>query len=297
MHGLHKLKETGWSMDPLDWQDAIRRLQRNPDPNQQSITNNNIESVSRTSNDWDTCCQYSKYIDEEPQCSMEVPSGSRELGPPSHHLYIRESVGESPDGEPIETPEKTDLELSRKLKELRNIEEQIMRKKVAIALKKEPSVKVTSPPGLPCNEQSATCRGATLKDRVNAILHQQHPVSFLSKVSNRFTDHIISCLRLRLVYFGNTVLLACRGQLLSRYNTVHCCASLFVARLQSPKDRMNSPNLSRDGLLRKDHPLKLRVKALMKQRCGDPRNREVCMILFPTLWEIAIPFTFNLIII
>ncbi|XP_038570383.1 zinc finger protein 318-like isoform X1 [Micropterus salmoides] len=215
-------------MNPLDWEDAFRTLQRRLDPNHQSGFNNRMETASEAINDWDTYCQYSRYTVDEPQSSTGVNVGWKGLSPSSQNLYINESEAEDPDGEPLQMDE-GDPELTRKRKELREIEERIIHKKVAIALKKvEPFVKET-PSGFSSNEQSAACKGATLKDRVNVILLQRHPVSFLSKV-------------------------------------------------RSPKERMSSSSRSKDGLLQEDHPLKLRLKSLMKQRCRDPyvlpTNRE-----------------------
>lgn len=54
------------------------------------------------------------------------------------------------------------------------------------------------------------------------------------------------------------------------------------ALLQSHKDRIKSLSLSSDGRLQEDHPLKARVKALMKQSHRNTqlslsdRGREVC---------------------
>ncbi len=168
-------------MDPLDLIEAIRELKRNLDPNYQTVVNNSMENASKTNNEWDTFGQYSRYTADEPQSSVGVESGLKELSPPMHNFYIKESEVEDPNGEPFETEEE-DPELKRKQRELQEIEKQIMRKKVAIALKHVEFVKEKSPPGVSCNRQSATCKGATLKDRVNAILQQRRPDSSQSKV-------------------------------------------------------------------------------------------------------------------
>lgn len=171
-------------MNPIDWE-AIQRLQRSLDPKHQSGANDSMETASGINNDCDTYCQYSRYTVHEQQGCVGVDVGRKGLGPPSHSLYIRESEVEDPDGEPLEMDEE-DPELSRKRKELQEIEEQILQKKVAIALKKvEPFVKETTPTGFPRNERWAKCHGATLKDRVNVILQQRHSFSVLTKVSNR----------------------------------------------------------------------------------------------------------------
>ncbi|XP_035515827.1 uncharacterized protein LOC118326827 isoform X2 [Morone saxatilis] len=215
-------------MNPFNWE-ALQRLQRNLDLNHQTVVNSSMHNAPGTDDSWDTYCQHSTYTVDEPQSSMGVHL-SEELCHPSQNFYIKEPEVEDPDGEPFEMDEE-DPELKRKWIELREIEEKILRKKVAIALKKvEPFGKEATPLGLSCNEQSATCTSASLKDRVNLILQQRHSVSFLSVV-------------------------------------------------RSSKDRMNSSSRSKDVLLQEDHPLKLRVNALRKQRCSNlcvlPTNREV----------------------
>lgn len=170
-------------MNRLDWADAVRRLQRNVDPNHQSCVNNSMGHTSSTDNDWDTFYKYPRYIVNEPHGSMGVNVEWETLSPSSHNVQNKQSSKlEDPDGEPLEM-DNEDPELARKRKELREIEEQIIRKKVALALKKvEPFVKKTS--GFSCDEVSATCIGETLRDRVNVILQQRHSLTFLSKVSS-----------------------------------------------------------------------------------------------------------------
>ncbi|XP_070684350.1 micronuclear linker histone polyprotein-like [Pempheris klunzingeri] len=205
-------------MNPIDWE-AVQRLQRSLHPDQPSGVQNSMEN-----GDWDTYCPNSRYTVDGPQSTMAADMGWKGPSPPPQHFYIKESEAEDSDGQPLEIDEE-DAELTRKRKELKEIEEQILQKKVAIALKTvKPFVKET------CDEQPATCEGATLKDRVNVILQQRHSSSCLTKV-------------------------------------------------RSPKERLNTSSLSKEGLLQEDHWLKLRVKALMKQRCGDscvlPTHREV----------------------
>ncbi|KAF1395541.1 hypothetical protein PFLUV_G00012570 [Perca fluviatilis] len=205
-------------MNPVDWDAILRTVQKNLDPIHQNYVNDSMENAPRTNNDRDTYCEYSRHTFDAPQSS----TGWEGVSPPlSLNLYIKDSEVEDPDGAPLELEEE-DPELARKRKELREIEERILLKKAAIALKSvEPLVKKTTLSDSSCNEQSSACKGATLKDRVNVILQQRHPAGFLSKV-------------------------------------------------RSPRERMNSSRLSRDGLLQDHHPLKLRVKALMKHRCSDP---------------------------
>lgn len=171
-------------MNRLDWEDAVRRLQKNVDPNHQSDVNNSMGHTSRTNNLWENFRNYQMYTVNEPHVSMRVNVGWERLGPPSHDFQNKQSTVEDPDGEPLEMDDE-DPELARKRKELREIEEQIMQKKVALALKQvEPFVKTTTL-GVSCNEQSATRKGESLRDRVNVILQQRHCLSFLSKVSSR----------------------------------------------------------------------------------------------------------------
>ncbi|XP_042340370.1 uncharacterized protein LOC121941611 [Plectropomus leopardus] len=218
-------------MNPLDW-DAVRTLQRNWHPNHQNDVHNSMENSSRTSNNWDPHCDYSRHTADEAHSSRMVVNVDRKrLSPPPHNFYMKESDLEDPDGAPVEI-EEDDPELIRKCRELREIEERIMLKKAAIALKTvEPFVRKTAPPDFSPDKQPATCKGASLKDRVNVILQQRHPFGFFSKV------HL-------------------------------------------PKERMNSSSLQ------DDHPLKLRVKALMKQRSMDScvlsANREVPDVIQPS---------------
>ncbi|XP_073330935.1 uncharacterized protein [Pagrus major] len=229
-------------MNPLDWGGTFRSQQRNLDSAHQTVVDSSMETASGADNYWDTHCNYPRYTVDEPQSMLPgVNLGSKGLCPPLHNSYDQEVDLEDPSGKPFETDE--DPELRRKREELREIEEQIIRKKVSIALKTvKPLVEETSLTGFSSNEQSATCKTAALKDRVNAIIQQRHPVSFLSKVHYR-------------------------------------------------KDRMNSSSLSKDGLLQEDHPLKLRVKALMMQRCRDPHvlptNIKVPCVTPPPLSQIV----------
>ncbi|XP_033480453.2 uncharacterized protein LOC117255546 [Epinephelus lanceolatus] len=224
-------------MNPLDW-DAYRTPQRNLHPHHPSDVNNIMENTPRTNNKWDTYCEYSRHtVDEAHSSMMGVNVGRRVITPPLHNFYMKEPEVEDPDGEPLEMDEE-DPELARKRKELREIEERIMMKKASIALKTvEPFGRKTTPPDYPHNEQSATCKHASLKDRVNEILRQRHPPGFFSKV-------------------------------------------------HSLRERINSSSLSKGGLLQDNHPLKLRVKALMKQRCSDPcvlpESREVPDVTLPS---------------
>ncbi|KAK5900052.1 hypothetical protein CesoFtcFv8_009466 [Champsocephalus esox] len=200
-------------MDTIDW-DAMRAIQRNLHPNHQNDINNSIENAPRTNIEWDAYCEYSRPTVGEAHSSMRVNVEHERLSPSFHNVYIKDSEVQDPDGEPLPSVEE-DPELSRKRKELREIEERIMFKKSVIALK---AVEPTLPN---VSSNATTCKGATLKERVNVILQKRNP---------------------------------------ARFN------SMFW----SQRERMHSSRLSKDSLLQNSHPLKLRVKALMKRRCSDP---------------------------
>ncbi|XP_047200514.1 uncharacterized protein LOC118125290 isoform X2 [Hippoglossus stenolepis] len=167
-------------MDPLQWGDALRGLQKHLDPSDGDVSNS-MRNTSRTYNGCDTYCEYSRY--------------------PADEAHNRSRVNMA--------KEKNDEELARKCEELREIQQKIILKKAAIALK-------TLEPGL--SSDAETSNGESLRDRVNFILQQRQSLSIWPKVL-------------------------------------------------SPERRMNS---SKDDLILEDHPLKLRVKALMKQRFSDP---------------------------
>ncbi|KAG7238218.1 hypothetical protein INR49_031133, partial [Caranx melampygus] len=195
-------------MNPLDWENAFGRLEKHLDPNNSCVQNSMGKSL-RMNTDSSTYCEYSRYTVEKPHNGMGVNVGWKDISSSPPNFYRKEPGFDYPDGEPLEVEEE-DSELARKRQELREIEERILMKRAAIALK------AVEPFENNPEQRSATCHGESLRDRVNLILQQRHSVSFLSKI-------------------------------------------------QSPKKRMKPSSLF------EDHPLKLRVKALMKQRCCDPR--------------------------
>lgn len=84
--------------------------------------------------------------------------------------------------------EKVDVELARKRKELEEIEERIMHKKVAVALKHtKPLVE-----SLSSGSHAVIDHGnsSSLRDRVHQILLQRHPAGFLSQVGIPLSDGI-----------------------------------------------------------------------------------------------------------
>lgn len=162
-------------MNPLDWGDAVRR--RHTFRAIQDTTN-------QTDNDRINYCPYSSSTFGGPQNWQPAESARAEgLCPPSHNFDIKDSECDSPDGKPFEIEEE-DPELTRKRKELKQIEDQIVQKKFAIALKTAKQCLEPSLPVCPSTERSDRCTLPALKERVNAILQRQHPVGFLSKVSN-----------------------------------------------------------------------------------------------------------------
>lgn len=154
--------------------------QKTLDATHLSTVNISMGSASRTTNKQDSHCEYTKFIVDEPHISFGMKAGTEQLSPPLHNWRSEESAAEDPDGKPLEMEEEEeDPELVRKRKELKAIEEKIMLKKAAIALKMvTPFVKTLNLPGLTCDEQSAEHNGTSLRDRVNAILHQHHPPNY-----------------------------------------------------------------------------------------------------------------------
>lgn len=191
------------------------------------------------------------------------PPGSRVLGG-------RETPGPPPprcedtDGDPLD---EEDPELARKKKMLQKLNEKILHKKAAIAIR---TVKVSmkDPPEADgCRgEQTNLSEGGSLRDRVTQIL-LQHQFSLYSKVKrlvihSHFTDHFRVNILLPEMF-------SCRSQLLSS------------------EDRTKPFTLSREGLQQDQHPLKLRVKALRTHRIHPssllPSNTEVYDVFYTRL--------------
>ncbi|CAG06140.1 unnamed protein product [Tetraodon nigroviridis] len=149
-----------------------------------------------------TSYQYRAETLDPPNRLGTVPSGPKKLF--------------GPNGKPfgtVDDQDQEDRELTRKLKELREIEESIRCKKAALACKTELE------PAAAADEEADGC---SLRDRVAAIFQQRHSGAFLSK-SHPHTPRMRSC---------------------------------------DPR---------KDDGPEEDHPLKVRVKALMKHRMGRPR--------------------------
>lgn len=86
--------------------------------------------------------------------------------------------------------ERVDVELAKKRKELEEIEERIMHKKVAIALKHAKPLAKSLSSGFHAGfDQSSS---SSLRDKVHRILQQRHPAGFFSQVRFQLTDPIHS---------------------------------------------------------------------------------------------------------
>lgn len=97
-------------------------------------------------------------------------------------------MGLGPVADRVLETERVDVELARKRKELEKIEERIMHKKVAIALKQARPLVESVSSGLPAgSDQSSSW---SLRDRVHRILLQRHPAGFLSQVRLQLADPI-----------------------------------------------------------------------------------------------------------
>ncbi|XP_041839738.1 uncharacterized protein LOC121638810 [Melanotaenia boesemani] len=157
-------------MNPNKQRYPGQRLQTHPDVDHQSGVNNSME-LTGINSDWDTYCQYSRYT------AVEMRSNSERWGeanPPSQSYGVDSLVMD------VE-----DFELVRKRKELQEIEERIMQKKTAIAIKTVGLlVKNPTPAGVSSDEQLNMCTAETLKNRVKKIL-QQRPLSIFSQVHLR----------------------------------------------------------------------------------------------------------------
>lgn len=169
-------------MNPPDWESTFGRLEVHLDPNN-SCVQSSMGKCLRMNADSSTYCEGSGYTVGKPHNGMRLNVGWKDVSSSPPNFDRKEPGFDDPDGEPLEIEEE-DSELARKQQELREIEERILMKRAAIALKAvEPYV--NGP-----DQGSATCRGESLRDRVNLILKQRHSVSFLSKVSRK-TDQII----------------------------------------------------------------------------------------------------------
>lgn len=124
-----------------------------------------------------TYCQYRGDTVNDPQNRLQAVQGGPAGPCPSTSNWETAEFCD-PDGKPWEADQE-DHELTRKLRELREIEEKIMCRKVSIACKT-----VLEPSLAACDEQSDRCTGPTLKDRVNAILQQRPSNGSQSKVSH-----------------------------------------------------------------------------------------------------------------
>lgn len=84
--------------------------------------------------------------------------------------------------------ERVDVELARKRKELEEIEERIMHKKVAIGLRRAKPLVESLSSGFRATIDHRN--SSSLRDRVHQILQQRHPAGFLLQVRFRLPEPI-----------------------------------------------------------------------------------------------------------
>lgn len=158
-------------MNPLDWEDSVRRWQISVNTHQKD--SGRMENTCGTHGSQTYYQHRADTVEHPPNRLLTVHSGSAEQCPSTNTFHMEKA-------ELFDTDQE-DHELTRKLKELRKIEASMRGKKVAVACKTvlEPSLAASG-------EESDRCAGPTLKDRVNAVLQQRQSNSFLSKVSNCF---------------------------------------------------------------------------------------------------------------
>lgn len=121
-----------------------------------------------------TCYRYrAGAVDDPPNRPAAEHCGPAGRRPSANSFHTGDEELFDPDGRPSDTEE--DLELSRTLKELRQLEQRMRCKEATRACKT-----VLEPPSAAADEGSG--RGA-LRERVNAILQRRQSSGFLSKVS------------------------------------------------------------------------------------------------------------------
>lgn len=157
-------------MNPPQWDDGRRRQELKPQ-HLKSI----LKKVSKPDDDWRRYSQCPGPAGDEPSTVQQgFTAGQQRLGPVTDRAHLE--------------AERVDVELARKRKELEEIEERIMHKKVAIALKQaKPLVESLSSGFSVGSDQS---KSSSLRDRVHRILQQRRPAGFLSQVRLQLTDPI-----------------------------------------------------------------------------------------------------------
>lgn len=245
-------------MNPFDWEDSVRRWPGSMDTHQKD--SGRVENTPGTHGSR-SHYQHTADTVHDPPNRLTVQSGPAGHCPSTNNFPVEKAEPFDPDGKSFDTDQE-DHDLTRKLKELRKIEESIRCKEVAIACK------TVLKPSLGASDgELDRCSGPTLKDRVNAILQQRQPNSFLSKVSNR-----LLLLILKTGCF-------CLNQQ-SQYDFQNLNSVFLSVQSHFHKRRVKSSGPSKDEKQQEDHPLKVRVKVLMKHRmsrpCDSPSNAKVC---------------------
>lgn len=155
-------------MNHFDWEDSVQRWQ------------NGLGTHEEEDSGWmeDPCGTHSprtyyqsRDAADDPANRPNVQSGAAGQCPSTME------TADPSDGIPFDS----DHELTRKIKELRKLEEKIRSKKVELGCK---AAAEASPAA--CEEELDTCTGPSLKDRVDAILQQRQSKGFLSKVRRGF---------------------------------------------------------------------------------------------------------------
>ncbi|KAM4612389.1 uncharacterized protein ACJ7VT_012928 [Polymixia lowei] len=261
-------------MNPDEWEYIQQRHRRDLDPKRWTDTEEMSRNVSRTDIERDPYCSYSRYTLKEPHASMErTDTEWKHHIPFSHRRYNLGSAAftsdrdPDPDGDPIDMSEE-DQELDRKRKELQEIEEQIILKKASLALKKVepflksetlyPTLKEEHEPNLSYSKADIS----TKKDEHFLQFTEENEAGYSqSKRSTAYDyrrDHKGAALKERV----NVILQ--QRQPLGFPSKSPKVANSFA-------ERISSSSTSKDGLWQEDHPLKLRVRALMRQRHSSPQ--------------------------
>lgn len=165
-------------MNHFEWEDSVQRWQNGMKTHQKD--SGWMESPGGTHNSR-TFYQSRADTADDPTNRLTVQSGPAGQCPSTNSFHMENTQLCEPDGNPFDA-DQMDYELTRKIKELRKLEESIRRKKGETACKT-----VVEPLPAASREEPETCTtGVTLKDRVDAMLQQRQSNGFLSKVRSCF---------------------------------------------------------------------------------------------------------------
>lgn len=159
---LHKTNRLLFTRMNPQWDDG-RRWQEVKPQHLKSI----LKKVPKPADDWHQCSQSPGQAVHEPSTMLQGFAVGQQ-----RHDPVTDGVG-------LEV-ERVDVELARKRKELEEIEERIMHKKVAIALKQAKPLVESLSSGFYAGIDHSN--SLSLRNRVHQILQQQHPAGFLSQV-------------------------------------------------------------------------------------------------------------------